>query len=250
MRISLLPLLFFLLPLFANASGWEETYLVVQDDSGRPISLEYWSDDEEDRTGVRVYVENDRKKNKALTRCFYKDNKTPLQLICTRLNGKPVGRVYRSEPLTPTHAKQAQAIYRNFVGKRLPSSVGSLDERVFVCIKGCSKGSNELIIQITCAECGMDESLCNERYEKRPKQAVIARDKVNVRSMASAQSEIIGTLHNNQNVRIVAFKGKCSELWSTGYLMVGRWIKIQSLENQPTLTGWIFDPYVKYEHEE
>lgn len=235
----------------ASASGWEETFLVLQTDSGALVHLEYASEGKDEQAGIRRYKTYAPAKEASPTQCSYRDIDNPKRLRCTLVEGKHTKRLYE-ERLRPsvTLAAVASQIYKDFVGNRLPSSVGGLHREVLVCTAGCPEGQKPVAIWITCAECGMEEEWCYRRHESRPKLATIDfADEVNLRAEPALSSKIAAKLQLNQTVRVLEATSACSEIETKEGVRVGRWIKVSADSTPQKAVGWVFDIYVRYDNE-
>jgi hypothetical protein len=232
----------------AAASSWEETFLVIQSDSGALVPLTYASEQVDENQGLRVYKNSSTDNGTLPARCSYRDTDSPKRLVCTQLEGRSVRRVYESQQLSPKNASPARGLYKRFIGARLQSSVGSLQSEVYVCSSGCPPGVQPPIITITCAECGMDEWACNQRLESNPGTAKVNSELINLREDPDLTSRTITKLARNQLLSFLNAQPKCSEIQTSNCgLQIGRWIRV-SVGKGPT-EGWVFDAYVEYDFE-
>ncbi len=232
------------------AVGVEETFLVLQTESGALLSLDYWSSGEDEQQGISRYVKYDQDKKTSTTRCSYKNNDAPRKMACTLIEGKRVNRLYVEQPASAgNNASQAKKIYNRFVGNRLPSSVGEMHEEVFACVAGCPSRQTPVVIKITCAECGMEEDWCDRRFESKPKRAFVKVDGAVLRTSPDTKGKIAGKLRNSQVLRITEAKPACSEVRTEDDVRVGRWIKVSTDDAMRKNVGWIFDIDVRYENE-
>ena len=215
----------------AIASGLEETFLVMQTNSGELIQLEYSSEGEDERVGIRRYASRGSDNKSKTTKCSYKDGESPRRLACTYVDGKRVSRLFEEAQNSTSRALQ---MYKRYVGNRLPSSVGELHEVILVCVSGCPAGQPSVAIWITCAECGMEEEWCRNRYKSQPKSAVVASDELNLRTAPNLKGELSGKARLDQVLHLTEVRSACSEIQTKDGVRVGR---------------WIFDPYVRYENE-
>jgi hypothetical protein len=234
----------------AAAAAWEETFLVMQTDSGTLVNLEYSSEGKDEQKGIRRYRTYSPDKRAKTTECSYRDADNPRKLRCTTVGGKRANRIYR-ERARPSGALAGMAhqIYTNFVGKRLPSSVGELHQEMFVCATGCSKEQMSVAIWISCAECGMEEDWCYRRQEPKPKLATVSTDEVNLRAEPALKSQVVDKLRFNQTIRLMEARSACAEIETKEGVRVGRWIKVKENSTSRKAEGWLFDIYVTYDTE-
>ena len=225
------------------AFGMEETFLVLQTDSGGFVQLDYTSTIEEEQTGINQYEGTN-------TQCSQnRDNSKKLQ--CTLIEGIQVNRIYEEHPQPPDALiAMGHQLYTDFVDDRLRSSVGELNW-IYVCITGCPKGRTPIAIWITCGECGMEEWECDKRQESRPKLARIVTTKgVDLRAEPVLKSRYVGKLYFTQAIHVLEVWPACSEVETEEGLYVGRWIKVETSDISQKMEGWIFDIHVRYDGEE
>ncbi len=249
MGIAFFLILLLFQPVAVKAAAWEETQLVLLAKTGELIHMEYVSEGVDEQKGIRVYRGRREKTKEVLAECSYKDTEERRRLTCSVFDGKPANRIYQSQPRDPANESMAREIYRRHVGDGLESSAGGLGEEVFVCIEGCQKGAGSLIIEVTCAECGMEEEWCYRKYAGKPEKAVVGgADRVDVRKSPSLSGKVVGEIAYGKAVKIVAAETKCVEIkvGEDGGLRVGRWVNVETMEGYPKLNGWVFDISLDY----
>jgi hypothetical protein len=232
----------------AAAAAWEETFLIMQTNSGALVKLEYSYESGDEQKGIRRYRTYSPDMHAKTTECSYRDADTPKKLQCIIVDGKRTNRIY-NEYARPSSALAGRAheIYTKFVGNQLPSSVGGLHQEMFVCTTGCPKEQMSVAIWISCAECGMEEDWCYRRQEAKPKLATVSTGEVNLWAKPSLKSQVIDKLGSNQTIRLIEAKSACVEIETKEGVRVGRWIKVKTNTTSRKTEGWLFDIYVTYD---
>jgi hypothetical protein len=234
----------------ASASGWDETFFVMQMNSGALVKLEYSSENEDEQKQIRKYEPAANSKPKQRIQCIYSHLAKPKKMLCSIHDRSKTSQTFEERPTSsgqPAH--KAQEIYLKFVGKRLESSVGGLGDVIYICTKGCQNHGIAAMIMITCAECGMDEAYCDLRQKDRSKVATISTDLVNLREMPNLSSRVIKKLAANQEIIIIKAAPRCTEVkYGIGAVDVGRWIRVKVGSAPGAVEGWLFDPHVKYNY--